>query len=412
MMRSMNSAVSGLKAEQVAMDVIGNNVANVNTVGYKASRATFEDMMSQMLKSSSASQGNMGGTNPQQVGLGVAVGSIDTSFTDGSPQTTDNPLDVAISGNGFFTVGELSGSKKLTRAGNFGIDEAGNLVTSNGYFVYGWTLDSTGKINTSGDLTPINIYNQLNEAATKTTKISLGGNLNANLAADDTMVYNETVYDSLGASHNIQFTFTKAAATNSWSVTASTSETGVTVTGSTTLSFGTDGKFSTTPVTMPLSITVPGADSMNLTVDLSTITQYAGAGQETDTIDELSKDGNKAGSMESYEIDKNGNLNITYTNGQNECIATLAIATVNNSMGLNKIGDNMYEVSNNSGDVQYGTAGTGNRGLLNPESLEMSNVDLAQEFTNMIVTQRGYEANSKVITASDTMLQDLVNIIR
>ncbi|WP_026485914.1 flagellar hook protein FlgE [Caldanaerobius polysaccharolyticus] len=421
MMRSMYSAVSGLKAEQAAMDVIGNNVANVNTVGFKASRVTFKDVMSQLIKGASMPQDNMGGTNPQQIGLGVAIGSIDTLFSQGSSQRTDNPLDVMIDGNGFFTVGDLTGSKSYTRAGNFGVDSQGNLVTAGGLYVYGWRADSTGKVDTSGDLVPLNLYAQLSKGASATQNVKIGGNLNANLAVDDFMTYDEMIYDSLGRSHIINLKFTKTGV-NAWDISVSSADSALTniTINTSSIAFDSNGKL-TSPAAdsngrriIQLSITdSDGANSpQTINLDITDLTQYAGVGMEKDTVKEVSKDGNPAGSMESFEIDQYGNVNVTYSNGQNVIIGQLAIANIPNPMGLEKAGDNLYKVTPNSGDPDYGTAGTGGRGVLNPGSLEMSNVDLAQEFTNMIVTQRGYQANARVITASDAMLQDLVNIVR
>lgn len=437
MMRSMFSAVSGLKAEQAAMDVIGNNVANVNTIGFKASRVTFKDVMSQLIKGASMPQGNMGGTNPQQVGLGVAIGSIDTLFSQGSSERTDNPMDVMIDGNGFFTVGDLAGSKSYTRAGNFGVDSNGNLVTPGGLYVYGWQADSTGKIDTSGNLVPLNIYSNMSKEASPTQNITIGGNLNANLSStdpsDNSMTYNEMIYDSLGKTHVIDLKFTKTG-NNTWNLTVTSNDqalgatqnpdgtiTPVQILQGVQISFDPDGKLiNPNPnqnngryiITLNVSDSDGATSPQNINLDITPLTQFAGTGDEKDTIKEISKDGNPAGTMEGFKIDQYGNINVTYSNGQNVVIGQLAIANISNPMGMEKIGDNLYKLTPNSGNADYGPAGTGGRGVLNPGSLEMSNVDLAQEFTNMIITQRGYQANSRVITASDNMLQDLINIVR
>ncbi|WP_073342364.1 flagellar hook protein FlgE [Caldanaerobius fijiensis] len=433
MMRSMFSAVSGLKAEQAAMDVIGNNVANVNTVGFKASRVTFKDVMSQLIKGASMPQDNRGGTNPQQVGLGVAIGSIDTLFSQGSSQRTDNPLDVMIDGNGFFTVGDLTGSKSYTRAGNFGVDSNGNLVTAGGLYVYGWQADSTGKVDTSGNLVPLNLYNKISKEAKATQNITIGGNLNANLAVNDSMTYNEMIYDSQGRTHIINLKFTKTG-NNTWNLEVTSYDpalgatlnqngtiTPVQILQPTQISFDANGNLiNPNPnqnngryiINLSVSDSDGAASPQNINLDITPLTQFAGVGNEKDTIKEVSKDGNPAGTMEGFKIDQYGNIIVTYSNGQNFIIGQLAIASISNPMGLEKVGDNLYKLTPNSGEAEYGAAGTGGRGVLNPGSLEMSNVDLAQEFTNMIITQRGYQANSRVITASDTMLQDLINIVR
>ncbi|KHO62544.1 flagellar hook protein FlgE [Thermoanaerobacter sp. YS13] len=413
MLRSMYSAVSGLKAHQARMDVIGNNIANVNTVGYKASRMTFKEIFSQTIKGASAPQGNGGGTNPQQIGLGVAIASIDTLFTRGGAQRTDNPTDLSIDGNGFFIVSN-GGANLYTRAGNFSFDSQGDLVTPDGYKVLGWMSTDGKTVNTdTGNLVPISLKNWSSINPATTTQLEIGGNLNASTAINGTISYNILVYDSQGGSHIATLTFTRTDA-STWNWSVSSSDPAISsVTGSGTLTFGADGKIApnttaTGTLTFNMNTTVTNASIGPVSLDLSRITMFS---TETD-LRELSKNGNEAGSLESINIDKYGVVSGIYSNGRRQIIGQIAIADFQNPMGLEKIGNTMFINTVNSGDPMIGTAGTATRGAINPGTLEMSNVDLANEFADMIVTERGFQANAKVITTSDEILQDLVNMKR
>ncbi|MFU0783599.1 MAG: flagellar basal-body rod protein FlgF [Thermoanaerobacterium thermosaccharolyticum] len=426
MLRSMYSAVSGLKAHQAEMDVIGNNIANVNTVGFKASRMTFKEIFNQTIKGASAPQGNGGGTNPQQVGLGVAIASIDTLFTNGGSQRTDNPTDLSIDGNGFFIVNN-GGANLYTRAGNFSFDSNGDLVTPDGYKVMGWISQDGKTVNTdTGNLSPISIKDWSSTSPSSTTLIQLGGNLDAGTDVGSSVSYNVTIYDSQGGSHvaTIQFTnqFTKKNSAGNWDVSITNFD-GTDL--SSPVNIGSI-KFDSAGLidqTNPSSFTVSsssllgantntnatlGDGTNNITIDLSKLTMYSSS---TD-IRELSKDGNEAGSIESINIDQYGVVSGIYSNGRTQVIGQIALADFQNTQGLEKVGNTMFINTVNSGDPMIGAANTGTRGTINPGTLEMSNVDLANEFANMITTQRGFEANSKVITTSDEILQDLVNLKR
>lgn len=413
MLRSMYSAVSGLKAHQARMDVIGNNIANVNTVGYKASRMTFKEIFSQTIKGASAPQGNGGGTNPQQIGLGVAIASIDTLFTRGGAQRTDNPTDLSIDGNGFFIVSN-GGANLYTRAGNFSFDSHGDLVTPDGYKVLGWMSTDGKTVNTdTGNLVPISLKNWSSINPATTTQLEIGGNLNASTAINGTISYNILVYDSQGGSHIATLTFTRTDA-STWNWGVSSSDPAISsITGSGTLTFGADGKIApnttaTGTLTFNMNTTVTNANIGPVSLDLSKLTMFS---SETD-LRELSKDGNEAGSLESINIDKYGVVSGIYSNGRRQIIGQIAIADFQNPIGLEKIGNTMFINTVNSGDPMIGTAGTATRGAINPGTLEMSNVDLANEFADMIVTERGFQANAKIITTSDEILQDLVNMKR
>ncbi|MBE3592671.1 MAG: flagellar basal-body rod protein FlgF [Thermoanaerobacter sp.] len=417
MLRSMYSAVSGLKAHQARMDVIGNNIANVNTVGYKASRMTFKEIFSQTIKGASAPQGNGGGTNPQQIGLGVAIASIDTLFTRGGAQRTDNPTDLSIDGNGFFIVSN-GGANLYTRAGNFSFDSNGDLVTPDGYKVLGWMSTDGKTVNTdTGNLVPISLKNWASIGPVATTQLEIGGNLNASTAIDSDISYNIVVYDSQGGSHVATITFTRKGA-NSWDWKVSSSDPAISsIDGTGTLTFDSEGKIApdqsgnriaTGTLTFNMDSNMTNATIGPVSLDLSKLTMFS---SETD-LRELSKNGNEAGSLESINIDKYGVVSGIYSNGRRQIIGQIAIADFQNPMGLEKIGNTMFINTVNSGEPMIGSAGTGTRGSINPGTLEMSNVDLSNEFADIIVTQRGFQANAKVITVSDEILQDLVNMKR
>ncbi|MGF7399651.1 flagellar basal-body rod protein FlgF [Thermoanaerobacterium thermosaccharolyticum] len=422
MLRSMYSAVSGLKAHQAEMDVIGNNIANVNTVGFKASRMTFKEIFNQTIKGASAPQGNGGGTNPQQVGLGVAIASIDTLFTNGGSQRTDNPKDLSIDGNGFFIVNN-GGANLYTRAGNFSFDSNGDLVTPDGYKVMGWISQDGKTVNTdTGNLSPISIKDWSSTSPSSTTLIQLGGNLDAGTDVGSSVSYNVTIYDSQGGSHVATIQFTKKNSAGNWDVSITNFD-GTDL--SSPVNIGSI-KFDSAGLidqTNPSSFTVSsssllgantntnatlGDGTNNITIDLSKLTMYS---NPTD-LRELSKDGNSAGSIENINIDQYGVVSGIYSNGRTQVIGQIALADFQNTQGLEKVGNTMFINTVNSGDPMIGAANTGTRGTINPGTLEMSNVDLANEFANMITTQRGFEANSKVITTSDEILQDLVNLKR
>jgi flagellar hook protein FlgE len=395
------------------MDVIGNNIANVNTVGYKASRMTFKEIFSQTIKGASAPQGNGGGTNPQQIGLGVAIASIDTLFTRGGAQRTDNPTDLSIDGNGFFIVSN-GGANLYTRAGNFSFDSQGDLVMPDGYKVLGWMSTDGKTVNTdTGNLVPISIKNWSSIAPAATTQLEIGGNLNASTEINGSISYNILVYDSQGGSHIATLTFTRTDA-STWDWSVSSSDPAISsVDGSGTLTFGADGKIApnttaTGTLTFNMNTNETNATIGPVQLDLSQLTMFS---SETD-LRELSKNGNEAGSLESINIDKYGVVSGIYSNGRKQIIGQIAIADFQNPMGLEKVGNTMFINTVNSGEPMIGAAGTGTRGSINPGTLEMSNVDLANEFADMIVTQRGFQANAKIITASDEMLQDLVNMKR
>ena len=305
MMRSLFSAVSGLKSNQTSMDIIGNNIANVNTVGYKTSRTIFQDIFSQTISNATAPTANTGGSNAKQVGLGVTISTIGMNMTEGSTQSTSNPLDFAIAGEGFFVV-DRGGSYVYTRNGALQLDQNGFLVSSNGDYVM---AVAAGTEDSDSNAMPDNLEN----------------------GAD--------VLDT-----------------------------------------------STSPAT-------PYFSKIQL---LGDVTDSTGA-----VVDHYSD----------YAIDSNGIITAVNNTGAKVAIGRVVLSTFNNTTGLEKIGSSYYIESQNSGSAKLAFAGDGT-GSLDSGSLEMSNVDLSTELTNMIITQRGFQANSRVITTTDNMLEELINIKR
>lgn len=408
MMRSLFAGVSGLRNHQIRMDVVANNIANVNTTGYKMARVTFQDLFYQTLKGASAPQGDIGGTDPIQIGLGMIIGSINTIYTPGNFQYTGNVTDFAIQGDGFFVV--TDGNKKyFTRDGSFTVGLDGSLVCTNtGYKVLGWRANTNGVIDSSMPVETLIIPKGQQMMAKATSNVKIVGNLDAQSVLGMTFNAPTTIYDSLGVSHTLRFTLEKTG-TNEWTVSAEID--GSPVNGwSSTLVFGSNGIYDVGSSSInPISITLPGGSApLNITPDFSSMTQLGG-----DTSISVSyQDGYPMGSLVDFTVSDTGVITGIYSNGLNQVLGQIALATFGNPGGLTRVGSNLFEVSVNSGEPLIGVPGSGNRGTLYVGALEMSNVDLASEFTNMIITQRGFQANSRIITTSDEMLQELVNLKR
>lgn len=449
MMRSMFSGVSGLRAHQTKMDVIGNNVANVNTVGFKSGRVTFQEVFNQTLRGAGAPDAatGRGGTNPMQVGLGIGVGAVDTMMTAGSSERTDNPTDLSISGEGFFIVkGSYADTFKFTRAGNFGLDKLGNLVSGAGMNVYGWqkydtNSDGTVKFDTEKEVEPINLYsddynkNKRIISAKATANAIFAGNLNSaepGNATETQFSVPYTVYDSLGNSHELSVNFRKTnittgdaaatppvLATTEWNyyVTAKGgADTDITATAEKTIKFDSNGALVTTDAAMPAvtdllitPATTTGADRFTVKLDFTKMTMFSA----DSSVKPTNVDGYSTGNLVTFSIGSDGMLTGIYSNGQQQPLGLVALASFDNPAGLQKVGENLFIPTTNSGNFTKGLkVGSQGVGTLNPGTLEMSNVDLSREFTDMIITQRGFQANSRIITTSDEMLQELVNLKR
>ena len=405
MLRSMNSAISGLRAHQTKLDVTGNNIANVNTVGYKASQTVFEDTLSQVVRNGSAPTAEAGGTNPAQVGLGVKVAGITTNFEQGAAQNTGRSTDFMISGDGFF-VTRAGNEQVYTRAGSFNYDAAGNLVTPDGALLQGWMAEG-GVVDTNGAIETLTVpFGGVMQPERTTTGVVVG-NLSSAAASGTGVQTQITVYDALGTAKQVTIAFSKAATpANTWDVRTSDG----TTTMNTQIAFstapGTEGEptagaaFEFTPT--------DGVWPDGIQIDLAEMRQFGGPS----SVAPARVDGNAMGSLQSISLSGDGTVMGVYSNNLREPIGKLALATFANPGGLAKAGNSSYRVGDNSGQPAIGEAGAGGRGSLIAGALEMSNVDLAEEFTGLIVAQRGFQANSRVISSSDEVLQDLVNLKR
>lgn len=414
MMRSLFAGVSGLQNHQVRMDVIGNNIANVNTIGFKYSRATFKEALSQTLAAASAPQGNRGGVNAQQVGLGSRLGSIDVIHTQGGTQSSSSETDLAIEGDGFFIL--VDGDKRYyTRAGMFEFDGTGTLVSKlNGLPVLGFLPDATGVISSnSTQLTKIQISEAVHSITPQaTSEVVLSGNISSALNDGESVVRIATVYDVNGDTHRVLVTFTKQS-TNNWTWSARLEEDDPSVSrGSGTIVFNDNGTIDSGQsgtVTIPASaLPLVEYTDLEFTLNLNGVRQFA---DETSVV-VLRQNGLPKGELDGISIDRSGVLIGSYSNGLIKELGQIALARFENPPGLLKVGDTMFAESVNSGNAVIGLANTSGLGAIMSNSLEMSNVDLSNEFTEMIITQRGFQANSRIITSVDEMLQELVNLKR
>ena len=483
-MRSMYAAVSGLNVHQTKMDVIGNNIANVNTVGFKGSNVTFQEVFSQTIKGAGSPTAGRGGTNPQQIGLGAATSSVSVNHGKGSTQRTDNPTDLMIDGNGFFVVTNDANAqnKFYTRAGNFTVDRNGNLVTAEGYKV----LDTNYK--------PVQINKSDTKKATETGIVQLNGNINTTFPENDPD-YNMSIdlYDSLGdittlsvnflgdsigantvpdnfnntqigtfdpkysdygdpANDPQGYSFRKMSITDEagnvpndesgnpledlyamfneeGQVVDLVTYTGADLEADIAADFDDDGivgngAFDPDGIetfSKKLILEKQGVDDLDVSISRNMFFQNGDSSTETRTFTQYSQetdakavafDGNSAGSISSFNISSKGEVTGIFTNGESDILSTITLADFDNPAGLEKVGSNLFVSTNNSGTPKFGQPSTGSFGGLNPGALEMSNVDLSKEFTEMITTQRGFQANSRVISTSDEILQELVNLKR
>lgn len=439
MMRSLFSGISGLKNHQTRMDVIGNNIANVNTTAFKGSRVTFQDMLSQNLAGASGPQGNRGGVNPQQIGLGMSMASIDRNFTNGNVQSTGANNDLCLTGGGFFMLTD-GANTYYTRDGSFRFDATGNYVNGGGLHVQGWMADDSGNVNTNGPTENIVVPYGQTMAAKMTTEIKYSGNLSADDPLNEQKPISFTVYDKVGVAHKVSGILEKTAVvpgtSTTWTFTPAETldangnptgtyqdSTGADILivgaaappGSIDLVFDNTGKIQNNPIgnitltQQAGSSPTAGVDVVDFKLDFSNFTGYGGDATETKTSYE--NDGYTAGELKSVQTDSNGNITGTFSNDQKKVLARVALSTFTNPEGLESAGSNLYTESNNSGMPTVTPPGTGGTGIT-PSALEMSNVNMSEQFSDMIITQRGFQSNSKIITVSDEMLETLVNLKR
>jgi flagellar hook protein FlgE len=424
------TGVTGLKAQQRKLDVVANNIANVNTTGYRASRVLFQDLFSQTLRGGSAPLGGFGGSNPQQVGLGVQLASIDVDHGQGSLVTTGVPTDLAIQGNGFFVLNNGQGNI-YTRDGSFLLNADGVLIDpATGLRVQGFVADEDGIIEDTGSPSDIAIPLGGLGIVQPTSAGTMIGNLNPTITGDvplpKTVTRSVTVYDSLGTERDVTLTFVKSQTdNNTWTVTAGINGNTNNVNidgalGGRTLTFDSAGAL-IVPADGVFDINVPAAlitnsntapSDMNFSLDFTQVTQLANGDLIESDISLQNQNGFGLGSLESVNVGSNGDINGVFSNGLTRTLARVALATFANVGGLERAGNNSFRETPASGAAQIGVPSTGGRGSAVGGVLESSNVDLGTQFSELIITQRGFQANARTITAADTLLQETVNLVR
>ncbi len=415
MFTSFSTALSALSAYTTAIDVVGNNLANLNTTGFKTSQVSFHDLVTESLGA---------GLGETQVGFGVGTPITQGQFTQGAIQTTGGTTDAAIQGDGFFIVQGANGAIEYTRAGNFQVDQNGNLTTATGEHVQGWT-ETDGILNTNAPIGNITIPTGTVLAPIATTNFSFDLNLNAAAEAgttNGTFSTSVTAYDSLGNSHVVTAAFTESATPGQWNYSLSVPDSDVAnppatpLTG--TLTFDSNGKLTSpastdAPPQLQVTGLADGASDMTMTWNLFNgttprLTQYA----QPSSNSAVAQNGQPAAQLDNVAVSNGGQILAQFTNGQQTVVGQLAMATVRNPDSLISVGDNNYQLSAASALPAVGLPGTGGRGSVQGGALEASTVDIATEFTNLIIFQRGYEANSKVVTTADQLSQDTINLIR
>jgi len=412
---SFSIALSGLTADTDALDIVGNNLANLNTTGYKDTTASFYDLLAQ-----TAGGGSI------QIGGGVSATIGQSQFTQGSIQLTGGAFDAAIQGNGFFIVKDTAGDTLYSRAGNFQLDGQGNLVTATGQDVQGW-MSTNGVVNTSGAVGNITVPADALHTPVPTSQFSADLNLQSDGVVGQTSGTFSApiqVVDSLGSTQTLTATFTKTGS-NSWGysitipgedLTSGTAGTPSQVAKG-TLTFDSNGNLTAPapPGVVPVAITglADGASDMNLNWNLfnpttggATITQFA----QPSALSGTSQDGVAAAEITQVSLGAGGAIIAHYSDGSQSVVAQVALAAISNPQSLISTGQNNFELGADTSAPAVGAPGTGSRGTIQGGALESSNVDIATEFTNLIVYQRSYEANSRVISTLDQLTQDLLNL--
>ena len=463
MMRSLYSGVSGLQNHQTRMDVIGNNISNVNTVGFKRGRVNFQDMISQQLQGAAKPSEELGGVNPKEVGLGMTVAAIDNIFNQGNLQSTGVSTDLAIQGNGFFIM--KSGDETFyTRNGAFSLDSNGTLVNpANGMRVQGWMAqDVNGEQVLTTAATPGDLVIPVGskDPAKETNNVMFACNLNKNTPEilpnanekdimDGTWATEQKIYDSFGNEHILSVSFRRVTGNpNQWEATVNVDADNADFTQTRVGLGDTNGMGNTFIVTfsnlgalesvtdtagnvtnptgkaiLQTSFTVPNSNPdengnpyrQTLNIDLGTIGSFENTITQSasqSSTKAFYQDGYKLGYLDNFKIDSSGTITGVYTNGSSRGIGKIALATFANDRGLEKAGDNTFVESNNSGMAKIGESGIAGKGTLMAGALEMSNVDLSEQMTDMIVTQRGFQSNAKTIQTADTLLETVLSLKR
>jgi len=409
-MPNFSIPLSGLIASDTALATISNNLANLNTVGYKDTSVNFQDMFYNLL-------GLNGSGDQLQVGSGVSVSTINTDFSGGSVQSTGVNTDVAITGNGFFVV-QNGANTYYTRAGDFTQNANGSLVTADGCQVMGYPA-TNGVVNTTGGLQPIQVQDGMINPPNATSTVSIQANLSSDTAVGGSYNTSVTVYDSLGTSHVLSVDFTRTATGWSYNATLPSSDiSGGTGTNTTVqsgaLTFDSSGTLtSTTPIAFSIPKLADGAGTLKFNWNLTSpagaglITQVSGASATSAT----NQDGYASGTLTNFSIGSDGTITGAFTNGT-KVLGQITLANFSNLQGLTKQGDSNYAATISSGSAVVGAPGTASLGSLTGGSLELSNVDMSQEFSNLIIAERGFQANAKSVTTFDQIAQDTINLIR
>jgi flagellar hook protein FlgE len=411
MSSSFSTALSGLSANATAIDVVGNNLANLNTAGFKADTVDFQSLVTQSIGA---------GLGATQVGFGVGTPITLANFSQGALQSTGGPLDAAIQGDGFFVVNAVgTGNTEYTRGGSFVTNTQGQLTTASGDLVQGWTL-SGGVLNTNLPIGNITVPVGALAPPVATQNMSTSLNLDASAATGGTFSTSIQVYDSLGTAHTVTATFTQSGTPNQWNYSLSVPGTDTTagtfapVTG--TLTFNSSGNLITpasTDASPTLAVTglADGAADMSINWNLYTngspdITQFA----QASAASAQSQDGSAAANLVSVGLANGGQVLAQYSDGQQVVVGQMAMANIENPDSLVAVGNSNYQASALTATPAVGVPGTGGRGTVLGGSVEASNVNIATEFTNLIIYQQGYEANAHVITTENTLSQDTINL--
>ncbi len=396
-------AISGLRAAQADLNVISNNIANVNTTGFKTSRAEFQDVFA---------ASNTGNSGP---GQGTKTARVAQQFTQGNITFTENGLDIAISGQGFFILDD-NGAPVYSRDGSFGIDRDGFVVNASEQKLNAFVADTSGTITSA--LAPLQI-STANTAPNPTSQIVLGTNLDSQTIPPVTVPFDPadassfsnttatTVYDSLGGAHLLQTYFVKTAASNAWE--SHTLVDGVAVSGPDALTFSNTGTLATPAsglITIPAFVAAPGTEPLNITMDLAETTQFGAPFG----VNQLTQNGFTSGRLAGVDIDSEGVVFARFTNGQSEVQGQVALGNFANPQGLRSLGNNNWAATFAAGDVLEGAPGSGSLGLVQSGALEESNVDLSEQLVALIIAQRNFQANTEVISAADTVTQAVINI--
>jgi flagellar hook protein FlgE len=420
MFTSFSTALSALNATSTAVDVVGNNLANLNTPGFKTNVVYFRDLVTQSLGA---------GLGETQVGFGTGRPLTIRQFTQGAIQSSTGLLDAAVQGDGFFVAKNAQGNTLYTRAGNFQVDDSGNLKTNTGERVQGWTTmdTTTGALDTNGAIGDIVVPVGAAKQPIASGQFTLDLNLNSSAAADDTSKFSDTikVYDSLGTTHVLTVHFQKTDA-NQWSynitipgeeISGGTAGTPFDISGASgTLTFGNDGQLTSPAVGTPIVVAIPGlttgAADMNLewnpynSTGSGRITQFG----QPSAPSASSQNGSAAAQLIRVGLADGGKILAQYSDGQQVVVGQVAMASVRNPESLIAAGNNNYQVSARTATPAIGLPNTGGRGDIVGGAIESSTVDIAREFTNLIVLQRGYQANSRVITTVDELSQETINL--